>query len=65
MPATPFATDRAGKPLNNGDAVTIIGTITAVSGTGPTATLTVTLAGSGVSVSTVQGQDIAASTQTL
>lgn len=63
--ATSYPSSRAGKPINIGDAVTIVGSVTAVSGTGPTATLTVTLAGSGVSVSTVQAQDVAASGQTL
>jgi len=63
--STSYPSARSGKPINIGDAVSIIGTVTAVSGTGPTATITVTLAGSGVSVSTVQAQDVAASGQTL
>lgn len=63
--STSYPSSRAGKPINIGDAVTIVGSVTAVSGTGPTATITVTLAGSGVSVSTVQAQDVAASGQTL
>ena len=63
--STSYPLSRDGKPINIGDAVTILGTVTAVSGTGSAATLTVTLAGSGVSVATVQAQDVGASTQTL
>ena len=56
---------RAGKPLNVGDSVTVIGTITAVaSNVGPTTVITVQLAGSGNSISP-QAQDCSASTQTL
>ena len=56
---------RAGKPLNVGDQVTLVGTITAVAtNVGPTTVITVTLAGSGNSISP-QAQDCAASTQTL
>lgn len=62
--ATSYPSSRAGKPINLNDAVTIVGTVTAVTGTGPTATLTITLAGSLTSV-TVQAQDVAASGQTL
>ena len=62
--ATSYPSSRAGKPINTNDNVTIVGQVTAVSGTGPTATLTVTLAGSLTSV-TVQAQDVAASGQTL
>lgn len=50
------ATSRAAKPVNNGDAVTVVGTVTNVSGTGPTATLTVLLT-SGGSVS-VKASDV-------
>jgi hypothetical protein len=57
-------TSRAGKPLNVNDAVTVIGFITAITGTGNTATITVQLAGSGNSIS-AQAQDCSASTQTL
>lgn len=56
---------RAGKPLNVGDAVTVIGTITAVAANvGPTTVITVQLSGSGNSISP-QAQDCSASTQTL
>jgi hypothetical protein len=57
-------TDRAGKPVNTGDGVTIVGTVTSTSSTGPSANVVVKLAGSGNTV-TVQAQDVAASTQTL
>jgi len=56
---------RSGKPINIGDTVTILATVTAVNGVGSAATLTVSLLGSGVSVATVQAQDVGASTQTL
>ncbi len=66
--STPTATSgpcsRAGKPLNIGDQVTVVGFITAVTGTSDTATIAVTLASSGNSVN-VQAKDCAASTQTL
>jgi hypothetical protein len=57
---------RAGKPLNVGDACTIVGTILTVAQTTPEtqAVVTVQLASSGNTVS-VQAFDIAASTQTL
>jgi hypothetical protein len=58
------AVDRAGKPVNVGDGATIVGSVTAITGSGPTATIAITLAGSGVSVN-VQAQDIGATTQTL
>lgn len=60
----PYASARSGKPINVADGVTVIGFVTAITGSGPTATVSVTLAGSGVSVN-VQAQDCAASTQTL
>jgi hypothetical protein len=63
--ATSYPSSRAGKPINLNDQVTIIGQVTAVSGTGPTATLTVVLTGSGVQLTTIQAQDVAASGQTL
>jgi len=63
--ATSYPSSRAGKPINLNDQVTIIGQVTAVSGTGPTATLTVVLTGSGTQLTTVQAQDVAASGQTL
>ena len=63
--ATSYPSARSGKPINIGDLCTIVGTVTAVSGTGPSATITVTLSGSGTIVSTVQAQDVAATTQTL
>ena len=62
--STSYPSARSGKPININDQVTVIGFVTAVSGTGPSATLTVQLQGSGNSVS-VQAQDAAASTQTL
>ena len=58
-------TSRAGKPLNVNDAVTVIGFVTAVAANvGPATVITVTLAGSGNSISP-QAQDCSASTQTL
>lgn len=57
-------TTRAGKPVETNDYVTLVGQVTNVSGSGPTATLTVTLAGSGNSIS-AQANDAAAATQTL
>lgn len=63
--ATSYPSSRAGKPINIGDQVTIVGQVNSVSGTGPTATLNVTLSGSSVVLTTVQAQDVAASTQTL
>jgi hypothetical protein len=63
--STAYPLSRDGKPINIGDTATILGTVTAVNGTGSTAVLTVTLLGSGVIVSTVQAQDVGASTQTL
>ena len=57
---------RAGKPLNVGDQVTVIGFITAIApGTAVTTAVTVQWAGSGNLSTTVQAQDCAASTQTL
>jgi len=56
------ATTRSGKPVETGDQVTVVGNVTNVSGTGPTATLTVSTP-SGQSIS-VQGQDVYAA-QTL
>lgn len=56
---------RAGKPINVGDAITVIGTVTAVAANvGNTTVITVQLAGSGNTISP-QAQDCAASTQTL
>lgn len=62
--STSYPSARNGKPINVGDTVSVVGTVSSVSGTGPSATVNVTLAGSGGSVA-VQGQDVAASTQTL
>jgi hypothetical protein len=59
------AVDRAGKPINVGDGATVVGVVTAISGTGPTASVTVQWAGSGNSSANVQAQDIGATTQTL
>jgi hypothetical protein len=56
MPTPPFATSRAGKPVQVDEGVTIVGRITGISGTGPTATITVLLT-SGGSVS-VTGLDV-------
>jgi hypothetical protein len=55
--APAVAVNKNGFPINSGDAVTISGTVASVSGTGPACTVTVTLAGSGNSVS-VQGKDM-------
>ena len=56
---------RAGKPINVGDAITVVGTVTAVAaGTSNSTNITIQLAGSGNSI-TAQAQDCAASTQTL
>jgi hypothetical protein len=62
--STSYPVSRDGKPINLQDNATIVGVVTAVSGTGPTASLTILLAGSQTSV-TVQAQDVAASQQTL
>lgn len=62
--STSYPSTRSGKPINISDAITVVGFVTAVSGTGPSATVTVQLAGSGASV-TVQAQDVGATTQTL
>lgn len=50
------ATSRAGKPVNVGDQVSVVGTVTVVSSTGPSATITVLL-GSGGTVS-VKASDL-------
>lgn len=57
------ATDRAGKPISVGDAATVVGTVAAISGSGPSATITFTLYGSNTNV-TVKAQDVAATAQT-
>lgn len=62
--ATSYPSARSSKPINIADQCTIVAFVTSVSGTGPTASVVVSLQGSGTSV-TVQAQDIAASTQTL
>lgn len=62
MPATPFATTKAGLPVQTGDTASVSGLVTAVSGSGPSATLTVLLT-SGGSVS-VKASDVYA-TQSL
>ena len=62
--ATSGPSTRAGKPINIGDQVTVVGYVTAVTGTSDTATIAVTLASSGNSVN-VQAKDCSASTQTL
>ena len=47
----PYASSRSGKPIQVADQVSIVGAITAVSGTGPSATITVlTDAGNSISV---------------
>jgi hypothetical protein len=57
--------DRAGKPVNVGDACTVVGFILSVSTpTSLNTTVTVQLAGSAQDIQ-VQGQDIGATTQTL
>lgn len=48
---------RSGKPINQYDYVTVIGTVTGVTGSGPTAVVAVTLAGSLASVN-VEAQDL-------
>jgi hypothetical protein len=62
--ATQYPSARSGKPINLQDQATVQGFVTAVSGTGPAATVTIQLAGSGLSVN-VQAQDVGATTQTL
>ena len=57
-------TTRAGLPVQTGDLVTLVGKVTNVTGSGPTATLTVTLDGSGNSIS-AQANDASAAKQTL
>lgn len=64
MPTPPFAVSQSGHPLNVGDLVTVNGQITSISGSGNTATITITLQSSGNSVN-VQAKDCGASTQTL
>jgi hypothetical protein len=57
---------RAGKPLNVGDQVTVVGFITAIAaGTSPSTAVTVQWAGSGNISTGVQAQDCGASSQTL
>lgn len=63
MPNTPFATSRSGKPVAINDQVTVSGFVTAITGTGSTASVTVQCATSGNSV-VVQGADVY-SAQTL
>lgn len=56
---------RDGKPINQNDAATLVGTVGVVpANSGPTTVIPITLAGSGLVVN-VQAQDIAATTQTL
>jgi hypothetical protein len=64
IPASNQANSRAGKPMNVGDQVTVLGTIASITGYGPTATLVVTLAGSGATAA-VEAQDCGASSETL
>jgi len=58
------ANSLSGKPMNVGDQVTIVGSITAISGYGPTATISVKAFNSGNSLS-VQANDCGASTETV
>jgi len=62
--ATSGPCTRAGKPINIGDQATIVGTVTAVTGTSDSATVAVTLSFSGNSVN-VQAKDVSATGQTL
>lgn len=55
MPTVPFAIGLQGKPLNVGDACTIVGTITNITGSGANAVVTVTLVTSGLSISANSG----------
>jgi len=56
---------RAGRPVNTGDAATVVGVLgTVPANVGPTTVIPITLAGSNTTVN-VQAQDIAASAQTL
>jgi predicted thioesterase len=55
---------RTGKPINVGDTVTILGTVSSVSGTGVAATINVATIGSNSAI-VVQAQDVGASGQTL
>jgi hypothetical protein len=45
MPTPPFGVSRSGKPVNVGDTVSITGVITAITGSGPEANLTVLCSG--------------------
>lgn len=63
-PAAPYASTRDGKPININDQATIAAFVTGISGTGPSAVITLQLQGSGLTVN-VQAQDVAATTQTL
>lgn len=57
------AITQAGKPITIGDVISWSGVVTAISGTGPTATITATGEISQASVANLQAQDIAASSQ--
>ena len=63
-PAAAYASTRDGKPINLNDQATILGFVTGISGTVPSAVITIQLAGSNATV-TVAAQDIGATTQTL
>ncbi len=60
-----YPVSRDGKPINIGDTVTILATVTASSSYGSSAALTVTLLGSGTTGVTVYANDVGAPTQTL
>lgn len=62
--ATSYPSARNGKPINIGDTVTVVATVSSVSGTGPTATVNISTLGSNSALA-VQANDCAASTQTL
>jgi hypothetical protein len=45
MPVVPYATSRNGKPINVGDQVSIVGIVTAITGLGANANVTVQCSG--------------------
>ncbi len=63
-PAAATATTRDGKPININDQATLVAFVIGISGTGPSAVITVQMQGSNL-VLNVQAQDVAATTQTL
>ena len=63
-PAAAYASTRDGKPININDQATLAAFVTGISGSGPSAVITVQMQGSNL-ILNVQAQDVAATTQTL